>query len=124
MVGRGAPIPVLEVGLITAGAGFGLLSAPLAGEVSGRFSDVDRSVALGMYNLAFFIGSASGGAIATGFVQAGLEASTSWPGGCCRAPRRRCSSLRVLPVVTLAGHRFMRDRHPGWRSRGGVMIRA
>jgi MFS family permease len=72
-IGPGGAVPVLELGLLMAGAGFGLLSAPLVNEVSRRFPDARRSVALGMYNLAFFIGSASGGAIATGFVQSGLE---------------------------------------------------
>jgi MFS family permease len=71
--GAGAQIVVIEAGLLAAGAGFGLLSAPLANEVSLRFPDARRSVALGAYNLAFFFGSASGGAMATGFVQARLE---------------------------------------------------
>ncbi len=71
--GPGAPVLVLEAGLVVAGAGFGLLGAPLVNEVSRRFPDAQRSVALGAYNLAFFIGSASGGAVATGFVQSGVE---------------------------------------------------
>lgn len=71
--GAGAPLTVLEAGLLGAGAGFGLLSAPLVNEVSRRFPEARRPVALGIYNLAFFLGSASGGAIATGFVQSGLE---------------------------------------------------
>lgn len=71
--GAGAPVTMLEAGLLTAGAGFGLLGAPLVNEVSRRFPDSRRSVALGVYNLAFFLGSASGGAISTGFVQGGLE---------------------------------------------------
>lgn len=73
LVGPAAPLPLLAVGLVFAGGGFGLLSAPLVGEVSRRFGDDRRSLALGMYNLAFFLGSASGGAIATGFVQAGID---------------------------------------------------
>ena len=71
--GPAAALLVLATGLVIAGAGFGLLSAPLVGEVSRRFGDDRRSLALGMYNLAFFLGSASGGAIATGFVQAGVD---------------------------------------------------
>lgn len=71
--GAGAPVTVLEAGLLAAGAGFGLLSAPLVNEVSSHFPDARRPIALGAYNLAFFLGSASGAAIATGFVQAGLE---------------------------------------------------
>ena len=73
LAGPAAPLPLLAVGLVFAGLGFGLLSAPLVGEVSRRFGDDRRSLALGMYNLAFFLGSASGGAIATGFVQAGID---------------------------------------------------
>lgn len=71
--GPEAPLALLAVGLVVAGVGFGLLSAPLVGEVSRRFGDDRRSLALGMYNLAFFLGSASGGAISTGFVQAGID---------------------------------------------------
>lgn len=98
VVGPAAPLPVLEVGLVAAGAGFGLLGAPLATAVSERFSDVDRSVALGMYNLAFFIGSASGAAIATGLVQAGLEA-LPFAG---RALAGASSGLVVFAVLPLA----------------------
>ncbi len=71
--GAAAPLLVLATGLLIAGAGFGLLSAPLVNEVSRRFSDDRRSMALGMYNLAFFLGTASGGAISTGLVQAGFD---------------------------------------------------
>jgi MFS family permease len=72
-VGPGADLAILMVGLLVAGLGFGLLGAPLADEVSRSFPDRRRSVALGMYNLAFFMGTASGSAIATGFVQSGVE---------------------------------------------------
>lgn len=73
LVGPGADLAIMMVGLLVAGFGFGLLSAPLAGEVSRTFPDNRRSVALGIYNLAFFMGTASGTAIATGFVQSGVE---------------------------------------------------
>ncbi len=73
LVGPGADLAIMMLGLLVAGLGFGLLSAPLAGEVSRTFPDSRRSVALGIYNLAFFMGTASGTAIATGFVQSGIE---------------------------------------------------
>lgn len=73
VLGPGAPLATLEVGLLVSGLGFGLLSAPLAGEVSRSFGDERRSIALGIYNLAFFMGTASGSAIATSFSQSGLE---------------------------------------------------
>jgi MFS family permease len=106
--GAGAPVTVLEVGLLTAGAGFGLLGAPLVNEVSRRFPDSRRSVALGIYNLAFFLGSASGGAISTGFVQGGLEvepfAGRVLPGA--------STGLLVLAVLPLSVLVFDRLRPP------------
>ena len=106
-VGPAAPIPILELGLVAAGAGFGLLGAPLATAVSERFADADRSVALGMYNLAFFIGSASGAAIATGFVQAGLEAFP-FAGRALPGASTGLALLAVLPLATLIAHRMGR----------------
>jgi predicted MFS family arabinose efflux permease len=104
-VGPDAPVPVLEIGLIVAGGGFGLLSAPLVNEVSRRFPDARRSVALGMYNLAFFIGSASGAAIATGFVQSGLELDVFLP-----SPLPGASTgllfLALLPILALGYDRL------------------
>jgi MFS family permease len=103
--GPGAPVPLLEVGLVVAGSGFGLLSAPLVHEVSRRFPDARRSVALGAYNLAFFIGSASGGAIATGFVQSGIElepfAGRPLPGA-----STGLLLLAVVPLVVVAYDRL------------------
>lgn len=109
--GTAAPLPILAVGLLTAGVGFGLLSAPLANEVSGRFGDDRRSLALGMYNLAFFLGSASGGAISTGFVQAGFDV-----GPLAGRPLPGASTglliLAAMPVVVLAFDR-LRPTKPG-----------
>jgi MFS family permease len=105
LVGPAAAVPVLELGLVTAGLGFGLLSAPLVTEVSSRFPDARRSVALGMYNLAFFIGSASGAAIATGFVQSGVEigpfAGRPLPGA-----STGLLVLALLPLAVLGYDRF------------------
>lgn len=104
--GPGAPLGMLEIGLLVGGLGFGLLGAPLAGEVSRSFPDARRSVALGIYNLAFFMGTASGSAIATGFVQAGIEAGAfdgrPLPGG--------STGLVVLALLPLAALVFDRLR--------------
>lgn len=100
LVGPGAPIPIIEAGLMAAGTGFGLLSAPLAASVSERFADTDRSVALGMYNLAFFMGSASGGAISTGFVQAALEIG-SFEGRALPGASTGLLVLAALPATAL-----------------------
>jgi DHA2 family metal-tetracycline-proton antiporter-like MFS transporter/DHA2 family florfenicol/chloramphenicol resistance protein-like MFS transporter len=60
--------------LVVAGVGFAFLNAPLANEVTRLFPDERRSVALGMYNLALFLGTTTGAAISTAVVQAGWEA--------------------------------------------------
>jgi MFS family permease len=110
--GAGAPLTVLELGLLLAGLGFGLLGAPLVNEVSRRFPDDRRSIALGIYNLAFFLGTASGGAIATGFVQARLElepfAGRALPGA--------STGLIVLATLPLVGLLFDRLRPPAGRA--------
>jgi MFS family permease len=98
--GAAASVTVLETGLLTAGAGFGLLGAPLVNEVSRRFPDSRRSVALGVYNLAFFLGSASGGAISTGFVQGGLEVAP-FAGRVLPGASTGLLVLAVLPLSVL-----------------------
>ena len=72
-VGPGAPPPLLTLVLLPIGVAFGLLQAPLVNEVSELFPDADRPIALGLYNLAFFLGGAAGGAVATALVQARTE---------------------------------------------------
>jgi MFS family permease len=96
---------VLEVGLVVAGVGFSLLGAPLVNEVSRRFPDAQRSIALGVYNLAFFIGSASGGAIATGFVQSGVELEV-FRGRPLPGASTGLFLLAALPLVVIAYDRF------------------
>jgi MFS family permease len=103
--GPAAPLLVLAGGLVVAGAGFGLLSAPLVGEVSRRFGDDRRSLALGMYNLAFFLGSASGGAIATGFVQAGVDIGP-FTGRPLAGASTGLLLLAVMPLAILAFDRL------------------
>ncbi len=73
VVGGSTAPPVMLAALIVAGAGFSILNAPLINEVTRLCPGERRSVALGIYNLAFFLGAATGGAITTAMVQAGIE---------------------------------------------------
>jgi MFS family permease len=81
VVGAGAAPAVLAAGLLVGGIGFAFLNAPLANEVTRLFPDERRSVALGIYNLALFLGTTAGAAVATGVVQAGWELPIfeGWP---------------------------------------------
>jgi MFS family permease len=73
LAGSGALPSVLAGGLIAAGIGFAFLNAPLVNEVTRLYPGDRRSVALGIYNLAFFLGSAAGAAISTALVQASWD---------------------------------------------------
>jgi MFS family permease len=73
VLGAGSPPPVIAVALLPVGVGFGLLQAPLVNELTVAFGDADRPLALGLYNLGFFLGGSSGAAIATALVQSGAE---------------------------------------------------
>ena len=73
LLGAAAPPAITAVALIPIGIGFGLLQAPLVNELTAAFDDADRPVAVGLYNLLFFIGGAAGAAIATALIQAGVE---------------------------------------------------
>jgi MFS family permease len=59
--------------LIPIGLGFGLLQAPLVNELTVAFADAERPIAIGLYNLMFFMGGAAGAAISTAFVQGAVE---------------------------------------------------
>ncbi len=73
LLGAGTPPAVMAIALVPLGVGFGLLGPPLLNELTVVFDGADRGVAVGTYNLTFFMGGAVGGAIATAIVQAGLE---------------------------------------------------
>jgi MFS transporter, DHA2 family, metal-tetracycline-proton antiporter len=73
ILGAEAPPIVTAAVLIPTGLGFGLLQAPLVNELTASFGNADRPVALGLYNLMFFLGGAAGAAIATAFVQGAVE---------------------------------------------------
>jgi MFS transporter, DHA2 family, metal-tetracycline-proton antiporter len=73
LLGAATPPVVIALALLPVGVGFGLLQAPLVNELTVAFGDADRPLALGLYNLGFFLGGASGAAIATALVQSGVE---------------------------------------------------
>ena len=73
VMGADASPVLMGTGLVVAGSGFALLNAPLANEVTLIYADRNRSVALGVYNLAFFMGSASGSGLSTALLQAELQ---------------------------------------------------
>jgi len=74
----------LIVGLIVLGTGFGLLNAPLLSRLTHAIEGDRQPVAVGIYNLCFFLGGAVGAAISSAIVQAGIElpgiGSASLPG--------------------------------------------
>jgi MFS family permease len=72
-LGAASPPPLIALALLPVGVGFGLLQAPLVNELTVAFGDADRPLALGLYNLGFFLGGSSGAAIATALVQSGAE---------------------------------------------------
>ena len=73
LMGADASPVLMSAGLVVAGAGFAVLNAPLANEVTLIYPGANRSVALGVYNLLFFMGSASGSGLSTALVQAELQ---------------------------------------------------
>ena len=75
LMGADASPVLMGAGLIVAGAGFAVLNAPLANEVTLIHPGTNRSVALGFYNLLFFMGTASGSGLSTALVQAEFQAS-------------------------------------------------
>jgi MFS family permease len=113
--GPGQPLVALSVGLVVAGVGFAFLNAPLVGDVARRFPGEERSIALGIYNLAFFLGSATGAAVSTALVQAGWE--LPWLGE--RELPGWSSALVVLALgpLLLGIVGLARDRLPGARRR-------
>jgi len=72
-IGAGVPPAITAIALVPLGLGFGLLGPPLLNELTVVFDGADRGIAVGAYNLAFFMGGAMGGAVATALVQVGLE---------------------------------------------------
>src|SRR5690606_6448737 len=76
VIGLGA-VPVgliaLVPGLVMLGTGFGLLNAPLLARLTHGIPGPRQPVAVGIYNLAFFLGGAAGAAISSALVQVGID---------------------------------------------------
>ena len=66
---RAGPV-VLGVGLALLGVGFGLLNAPLLARLTHAITGDRQPVAVGIYNLCFFLGGAVGGSVSSAIVQA------------------------------------------------------
>jgi MFS family permease len=76
VIGLGAvPFGVwaLGPGLVLLGIGFGLLNAPLLSRLTHAIEGPRQPVAVGIYNLCFFLGGAVGAAISSALVQAGAD---------------------------------------------------
>jgi HAD superfamily hydrolase (TIGR01509 family) len=76
VVGLGA-VPAgliaLVPGLVLLGTGFGLLNAPLLARLTHGIPGPRQPVAVGIYNLTFFLGGAVGAAISSAIVQVGVD---------------------------------------------------
>jgi MFS family permease len=136
IIGAGSPPAALAAGLIVGGIGFAFLNAPLANEVTRLFPDERRSVALGIYNLALFMGTTTGAAVSTAVVQAGWElpvfAGRAVPGfssglallaalpliGLIVAVRRSGSQSAAAPARDLRGARLRTRRRRGESEHG------
>jgi HAD superfamily hydrolase (TIGR01509 family) len=76
VVGLGAVpvgLPALVPGLALLGTGFGLLNAPLLARLTHGIPGPRQPVAVGIYNLTFFLGGAVGAAISSAIVQVGID---------------------------------------------------
>ncbi|CAN5762016.1 MFS transporter [soil metagenome] len=70
LIGAAAPPWVLAAGLMPLGAGFALLNAPLIDQLMTVFEGPLAPVAVGSYNLLFFLGGSFGAALSTAILQA------------------------------------------------------
>lgn len=78
VIGAGAP-PIAHAGAYAImGAGFGLLQAPLITALATRYEGALRSLAIGLFNVIFFLGGAAGGAIGSAILGAGLDLGMQW----------------------------------------------
>ena len=62
---------LLAIGMAMLGTGFGLLNAPLLARLTHAIGGDRQPVAVGIYNLCFFLGGAVGASISSAIVQAG-----------------------------------------------------
>ena len=63
----------LAPGLVMLGVGFGLLNAPLLSRLTHGITGARQPVAVGIYNLSFFLGGAVGAAVSSAIVQAQFD---------------------------------------------------
>lgn len=90
---------VFALCLVPLGLGFGILGPPLVNEVTTRFSGDDQPLALGTYNLVYFLGGAVGAAISSVLLQIGLELPLLAIGP-VRGFTTAALLLAVLPIVS------------------------
>ncbi len=76
----GGPV-VLGIALAALGTGFGILNAPLLARLTQAISGDRQPVAVGVYNLCFFLGGAVGASVSSAIVQAGVELPVPGAGG-------------------------------------------
>ena len=68
----GGPV-LLGIGMAALGTGFGILNAPLLARLTHAIPGDRQPVAVGVYNLCFFLGGAVGASISSAIVQAGID---------------------------------------------------
>lgn len=72
LLGAAAPPIAISAALVPMGAGFALLNAPLIDQLMSAFEGPLAPVAVGSYNLLFFLGGSLGAALSTAILQAGV----------------------------------------------------
>lgn len=87
--------------LVPLGLGFGILGPPLVNELTARFEGVDQPLALGTYNLGFFLGGAIGAAVSSVLLQIGFDLPFLTVGP-VRGFTTAAVLLAVLPLVGAA----------------------
>ena len=107
-MGPAAPLPLLALALAPIGAGFGLIGTPILAGLTHAFEGADQALAVGAYNLGFFLGGAAGAAIATAVLQIGLEL----PIFAGRAVAGYSSAELLLAIGPLVGAAVLRLQSP------------
>ena len=100
--GPDGPIPVVAGLLGLVGLCIAVLQPPIVDEVTEVFGGVDRSLAIGLFYLAYFVGGATGGAVASALIQAGLELPV-FAGSAVPGFSTAMIALGVLPAIGAVG---------------------
>lgn len=79
LLGASAPPVALAAALVPMGAGFALLNAPLVDQLMSIFEGPLAPVAVGSYNLIFFLGGSLGAALSTAILQARVALPLAQP---------------------------------------------